>query len=179
MLLHKQYWYTGLCSPRVQSANSTESAWDVQVTLPVSSYIYPHISTNWAVLKGRGGVNWVYEWQTRREKAGEQQRERERWWNNFYRDVLCSCGSDCAEAVGVMQSQWKEKHNNSLIHRVGGDQLALSYKLLMIIPMQNLLTRQRTTRAQSDDVMNLASWKIQYFCKHTSLCSFFSEANTL
>lgn len=47
-------------------------------------------------------------------------------------------------------------HNNSLIHWVGGDQLALSNKLLMITPMQNLLTGQRE-RTQSDDVVSLAS----------------------
>lgn len=42
------------CSPRVQSANSTKPAWDVQVTLPVSSHIYPHISTSWVVLEREG-----------------------------------------------------------------------------------------------------------------------------
>lgn len=48
-------------------------------------------------------------------------------------------------------------HNNSLIHWVGGDQLALSNKLLMITQMENLLTGQRIRGTQSDDVMSLAS----------------------
>lgn len=49
-------------------------------------------------------------------------------------------------------------HNNSLIHWVGGDQLALSYKLLMIMPMGKLAdAATNNKRRQSDDVMNLAS----------------------
>lgn len=46
--------------------------------------------------------------------------------------------------------------NNSLIHRLRGDQLALSNKLLMIIPMQILADNAKQKKCvQSDDVMIL------------------------
>lgn len=38
----------------------------------------------------------------------------------------------------------------------------------MITPMQKVADEAKNNkRAQSDDVMNLASWKMQYFCKHS------------
>lgn len=47
-----------------------------------------------------------------RGEAGDQQtnrdRERDDEMMSFCRDALCSRGSDCAEAVGVMQSQLKK-----------------------------------------------------------------------
>lgn len=82
------------------------------------------------------------------EKAREQRTNRERErddeiisiWTHFAPEGQIVLRPSNAESVEEVD------HNSSLIHWVGGDQLALSNKLLMIMPMQNLLTRHRTTR---------------------------------
>lgn len=72
---------------------------------------------------------------------------------------LCWGGKSYAESVeGVAR--------DSLIHRRGGDQLALSNKLLMIMPTPNLLTWPRTTgesRVMMSWVLEVVRCSISYF----------------